>query len=392
MAVGVSEIYFIPYGIALGASPAQVALLATAPNLAGTILQTQSASLTQRIGSRTKLVNVCVFLHVLAWIPILAIPYVVPDPELRPWALLAAMTLFSCAGLFSVPAWQSLMTDYVPVSKRGRYFGWRNRVQGVLMVGTALVAGFTLHRFGKDAITGFAWVFSFAMLCRFFAWFCLTRMAEPFRKTSHDVYFSFISFVRQFRTSNFARFVTFVALVSLSANLSGPLMSVFLLQDLRFDYATYTILMTTATLSGFLFQELWGKYGDLTGNIRVLRVATWGVALVPLLWMVSRAPAWLFFVQIGAGALWGGFNLLATNFVLEAVSPGKKIRATAYFNVVNCFAVFLGASLGGWLYHRMPPLAGYSYLSLFLLSCAARIAVVAFFSKRVRDVRGPRTV
>ena len=63
MMQGVSEIYLIPYGIALGASGAQVAFLASLPMLMAAILQVHSAKLTQSIGSRTKLINVIVFFH-----------------------------------------------------------------------------------------------------------------------------------------------------------------------------------------------------------------------------------------------------------------------------------------------------------------------------------------
>ena len=44
------------------------------------------------------------------------------------------MVLFSSVGAFTVPAWQSLMSDYIPVKKRGKYFGWRNKVQGAVAI------------------------------------------------------------------------------------------------------------------------------------------------------------------------------------------------------------------------------------------------------------------
>ncbi len=393
MMVGISETYLIPYAIALGVRAQQVALLATAPMLAATLLQVRSASVTESIGSRIKLMNVVVFFHALAWVPIIAIPYFAdrPDGTHAPWtawALLGAMTLFTAFGAFAVPAWQSLMSDYIPVKKRGAYFAWRNRLQGLVTVGVSIVAGLVLHAFGEREIAGFTVIFVFAMMCRFYAWLALSRMTEPPRHRSHDAYFSFWSFVRQIRTSNFAQFVLFVALLNFAANLSGPLIPVFLLRDLGFDYATYMVIITIAALAGFLFQGIWGKFGDLEGNVRALRITGWAIAATPLLWMVSRHPGYLFFVQILAGCVWGGFNLLVSNFILEAVTPEKRIRCFSYFNVVNSFAVFLGALAGGFLYRRLPAFQGYSYLTLFLLSCALRFLVMTFLAGRVREVRG----
>lgn len=392
MMIGVSDAYLIPYGIALGASAQQVAFLTAVPMLVAALLQMRSASLTQSIGSRVKLIDRIVLLHALAWLPILAVPWTFPAGSPRgpwaPWALLAAVTVFASFGAFAVPAWQSLMSDYIPVRRRGAYFGWRNRLQGLVTVGVSVAAGLVLHAAGERELEGFLFLFAFAMLCRLYAWACVRRMEEPFRKTSHDVYFSFFAFLRQIRTSNFARFVLFVSLFSFSANLSGPLIPVFLLRDLGFDYATYMIVMTTATLAGFLGQGFWGKFGDLDGNVKALRRAGWAIAVTPLLWMVSREPGWLFFVQLFAGCAWGGFNLLVSNFILEAVTPEKRIRCFSYFNVMNSFAVLLGAALGGSLYRRMPPFQGHSYLSLFLLSCGLRLFVMRFLASAVREVRG----
>ncbi len=388
MMVGVSDVYLIPYGIALGASVHQIAYLASIPMLVATLLQMRSASLTQSIGSRLKLINVIVFFHALSWIPIVLIPYVFRGrPEWMPWMLLAAATVFTSFGAFAVPAWQSLMSDYIPVKKRGQYFGWRNRLQGMLTVSVSVAAGLTLHYFGKENIKGFTLIFVFAMTCRFYAWFCLLKMKEPFRHASHDVYFSFFDFVRQFRTSNFAKFVLFVSAMTFCVNVSAPLLAFFILKDLGYSYASYMVIVTTAAVSGFLFQGLWGKYGDLDGNLKIMRVAGWGIALAPLLWMVSRHLGFLFFVQIVAGCFWGGFNLLFTNFILEAVSPEKRIRCTSYFNVMNSVAMLLGSLAGGFLFTRVPPLFGYSFLTLFLISCVGRVIVMAWIAPKVKEVR-----
>ncbi len=385
--LGVSDAYLIPYGIALGATPAQIAFLASAPMLVATIFQTWSPSATQSIGSRTKLVGIVVFFHALAWLPIVLIPYLPTTFVSRPWMFLLALIVFMSFGAFATPVWQSVMFDYIPVKKRGQYFGWRNRLQGIFTVASSVLAGLVLHHYGKDKIHGFTIIFCFAMICRFFSWFCLTKMTEPFRHTSHDIYFSFFDFIRQIRTSNFAKFVFFISAMSFAANISSALFSVFLIKDLGLSYASYMGLMTAAAVAAFLFQGWWGGEGDRGGNWRVLQYSAWGIAVIPLLWMISHHWFYLFFVQIFAGGCWGGFNLLISNYIAEAVSPEKRIRCISYFNVMNSGATFLGAILGGFLIGHLPPLFGYSFLTLFLISCGGRFLVMFFLARNVREVR-----
>lgn len=389
MMLGASDGYVIPYGIALGATPSQVAFLATIPALIGSVLQIGSASLTQHIGSRLRLIRWVVFFHAVLWLPIIAIPYAMKHGtgSFAPWALVLAVVASMIFATFAAPAWQSLLYDYIPSAKRGHYWGWRNRMQGILTTLISVGAGLLLHYFGKDQLLGFTVIFVFAMFCRFFAWGCILGMVEPFRKSSHDVYFSFLDFLKRIRGGNFGRFVLFVSLMSFSVNVSAPLLTVFILKDLGYSYAVYMALVTGAVAANFMTQPLWGRYGDRVGNAQAMKVAGWGIAVIPLFWMFSRNPFYLFVVQCFAGSVWGGFNLVLLNFMIESVKPEKRIRCISYFNVMNSSFVFLGAVLGGFAIRGLPPLFGYSFLSLFLLSCFLRTAVMTLLAKKVLEIR-----
>ena len=132
---------------------------------------------------------------------------------------------------------------------------------------------------------------------------------------------------------------------------------------------------------------VFGKYGDKFGNLKMIKFSGWGIACLPCFWMFSQKLPYVAVVQFFAGAMWGGFSLLVANFMMEAVSPEKRIRCISYFNVMNALAVLAGALLGSRLFHHLPPLFGYSYLSLFLLSCFLRVSVMLFVAPLVKEVR-----
>jgi MFS family permease len=92
-------------------------------------------------------------------------------------------------------------------------------------------------------------------------------------------------------------------------------------------------------------------------------------------------------VQIWTGFSWSGVTLCAGNFIYDAVTPQKRVRCIAYFNVINGVAIFLGSSIGGFLASRLPPLFGYPLLSLFTLSCLGRLIFYLILSRRFREVR-----
>src|SRR5207245_10380752 len=96
---------------------------------------------------------------------------------------------------------------------------------------------------------------------------------------------------------------------------------------------------------------------------------------------------YLMLVQMWSGFAWSGVTLCTGNFIYDAVTPQKRVRFIAYFNVINGIALFLGSSLGGSLASRMPPLFGYRLLGLFAISCFCRLSVYLWFLRSFRYVR-----
>ena len=383
--VGLTTDYITPYALALKASTPQIGFLSAVPNLTSSLVQLKSADVTEKLKSRKKIIKFFVFLHTLMAIPIILIPYLFKQQPIL--FLIIFVTLFISFNAFAAPAWSSLMSDYVPVKKRGKYFGWRNKIFGIITILSAFLAGFILYLFKDNILKGFLIIFSVAFISRFISWYFLTRMYEPPFRVKKESYFSFFDFVKRIKESNFAKFVLFVASLNFCVNLAGPYFCVFMLKDLKFNYLTYTIIVITVTIAQIFTIDRWGRHADKVGNVKVLRFTSLFIASFPFCWIINQNPLYLVFIQIVAGFAWSGFNLCATNFIYDAVTPEKRTRCIAYFNVFSGLALCLGALLGGYLVNFLPRLFGYKMLTLFFISSILRFFVLFLFFKRIREVR-----
>ncbi len=377
--------YITPYALALKATSGLIGILSAAPNFVSSLVQLKSADLADEFKSRKKIINLFVFLHALMGIPIILVPYLFKEQAV--FYLIVFVTLFNSLNAFAGPAWASLMSEYIPIKRRGKYFGWRNKILGMVTIGSAFIAGFILHYFKNNILRGFLIIFSIAFCCRFASWYFLTRMYEPAFKTTKGSYFSFFDFIKRAKASNFAKFVIFTASLNFCVNLASPFFSVFMLRDLRFNYLTYTIVIVTVTVTQIFAFDRWGKHADKIGNVKVLRLTSFIIAALPFLWIVNQHPGYLMFAQVVSGFAWSGFNLCAVNFIFDAVTPEKRTRCIAYFNFLNGFALCLGALLGGYLLSILPALFGFRILSLFLISSILRFAVAVLFSGGIKEVR-----
>ena len=383
---GVTDHYATPLALFLGATVQQVALITALPNLLSSLSQFFAVRVIYWVGGRIKLLVGLVFSQA-SLILCIAILSSLEMPS-RVELLLALLVLAALCGGLAGPAWGSLMSDYIPSSKRGRYFGWRNRTIGAVALGSVITSGLILNSFGEVSYAaGFLIIFSLAALTRYASAYFIKQMDEPPHRRDPASDFTFLMFVARFRESNFLKFVVFCACLTFATYLSAPFFAVFMLRDLQLSYLTYMALQVCSSFASLVALPLWGKHADLVGNVRVLRLSSFFAALVPAFWLWSRDPAYLMLVQIWGGFSWSGVTLSAANFIYDAVTPQKRVRCIAYFNVINGVALFLGSSLGGFLAVRLPPLFGYSLLSLFAVSCFCRLFFYLVLSRSFREVR-----
>ncbi len=382
---GLTADYLSPYALTLKATNSQIGFLSAIPSISSSLAQLGSADLAEKLKSRKKVINLFVLLHTLMALPIILLPYLFKAHQAV--FLIIFVTLFVSLNAFAVPVWASLMADYVPSKSRGKYFGWRNKTLGIVTILSAFLAGAILYLFRYNALKGFLIIFSLAFIFRLISWYFLTRQYEPVFKVRKEAYFSFFDFIKRARESNFVKFVVFVAALNFCVNLAAPFFPVFMLKDLKFNYLTYTFVVTTVMISQIFTFNRWGAHADRVGNVKVLKFTSLIIASLPFFWIISQNPGYLIFVQAIAGFAWAGFNLCATNFIYDAVTSEKRMRCIAYFSACVGIASCAGALSGGYLVNALPVFLGYKILSLFLVSGTLRFFVVFLFSQRIKEVR-----
>lgn len=382
---GMVNDYITPYALVLKASTRQIGALNAVPFLASSLVQLKAAELVERFKSHIKTIVVFVLLHALMLLPIIFIPYLFKNQAVL--FLIILFTLYTAFNSLTGPVAASLIAEYIPSNMRGRYFGWRNKVLTVVLIISSLTAGFILHYFKKDVLKGFMIILSIAFVSRLISGYFITRLYElPFRQDK-AFYFTFLDFVKNIRKSNFAKFVLFFSGMQFCVNVASPFFAVFMLRDLKFNYITYTILVTAVTVAQIFTLERWGRCADRVGNVRVLKFTSLIIASLPLWWIICHHPFYLIFAQLLSGIAWAGFNLSAGNFIYDAVMPQKRVRCFAYFSVFVGGGVFLGGILGGHLANILPNVFGYKLFTLFFISAILRFLVALSLSCKIKEVR-----
>jgi MFS family permease len=382
---GFTQEYLTPFLLLIGGSARHVGFLSAFPNLIASLSQLRTAEITAWLKSRRLMVIIFVFIQCVA---LLLMTVAALTRTITPSGFIALVVLFTASSAVAGPAWGSMMSDLVDPAERGRFFGWRSKILGFVTIGAALSAGLVLQVTRQlDIYTGFGCLFGVAFVSRLISWFYLREMYEPPLSHSREHCFTLIQFLRRLRQSNFAKFVMFVSMMSFTVNLASPFFAVLMLRELGFSYMTYTLVTLMSTFTIYTVIGRWGRHADTIGNLKIIRATAPLIALLPILWLFNRHPLYLLAAQAVSGFAWAGFNLCTSNFIYDAVTPEKRTRCIAYFNVFNGLALSLGALTGGFLLQHLPYLSGSRILSLFVVSSALRLIVGTVMPAMLKEVR-----
>lgn len=405
--LGAGEAYLAAFAVFLGSGSLIIGLLASLPLLVGSLAQLGAVRFLDRAPRRKPFVTVPAFAQALTWIPLLLGPYLFPEEG--PLLLLAFALVYFALGSVIAPSWNSWMGDLVPPALRGEYFGRRDKLRTMWQFVAVLAAGgiLSLGRGAGSDFAGFAAIFGIALLARLASTYQLARMTEPpYEPPSTEHAFTLRDFVKRVPKSNFGQFSVYVAAMQATTYLAGPFFTLYMLRDLQFNYLQFTAASTVNILAQAVTFRNWGRIGDRFGNLLVLKSTGLAIPLVPLMWLASPRFELILLYQVISGFVWAGFNLSAANFLFDTVTPPKRTRCVAYYNVLVNTGVLVGATAGGLIAPLLPAKLSLFGLSLpivselqvlFLISGLGRLAVSAVFLPMIEEVRpvekaGVRTV
>lgn len=384
--------YITPYALALNANNAQIGFLSAFTSLISPFSQIFCPRLMEKY-SRKKIITISVSLQAFMWLPILLLSLFFHQniwQKHLPVLLIVFYSLLSVFGAIDVPAWFSLMGDVVPENIRGRYFGKRNKITGAVALITTVIAAFILDFFKTKGIVllGFSILFLLASLARFFSAFLLKKHFDPELHLEKSYYFSLWEFIKKAPNNNFGRFVIYVSCIHLATAVAGPFFAVYMLKDLGFSYTTYMLIIISASVVSLIVMPFWGKFSDKYGNRELLKLGSFLIPFLPILWIFSPSPLYLILVpQAISGVGWAAFNLAASNFIYDCVTIPRRGLCVAYFSILVGIGAFIGASIGGLLVQHLKIGFMNKFLFIFLISGILRLITTICGIGKINEFR-----
>ena len=381
--------YIAPFAIAIGSSNPMVALINTMWNMSF-VTQVFGIKILNKF-SRKKIITTSVFINSIGFLLMALIGFFYLKnlyTEILPLLIFIDLIIIVGAAGIGHPAWFSWMGEVVDQKYRGRWWAKRSTILTFMSIVLTIIASFLLEFFKKNSleIVGFILFFMVAFLTRAYCVRILNKHYEP--KSKKQKAFKIRIFFKNLRKTNFGKFIIFRGLFSMSMGITSPLIAIYLLRNLGFNYPTYIIIALAGMIFSIFTLNLWGKLADKYGNYRIIAIATMFIPLTPILWILSSSKLYLFLIPgIIGGISWYGFTLASTNFVYDNNSKGKRAQAIAMMNL----SIGIGAVIGGLILAGLLKFLNTSWIEpiilIFVIGAIARMITVFFFIPKLREIK-----
>ena len=338
-------VILVAFALALGASPVQVGLLAAIPFLTQAA-QLPATLLIERV-RRRRLIGVLSITAARVLILALALLPWVPGQPLALTLLIGAHVLISllhAVGGCAVNAW---LHQLIAPGELGQFFA-RRLFSGTLVACLAtLAAGALVDRSSfAQPLSAYGAAFVIAGLSGFVSSFHLARAPEPQMQTAGPPQPVLRQILGPFADRGFRKLLIFMGAWTVASNITGPFLTVYLIEQRGYSLSTVTLLSITSQLANALTLYLWGRLSDRLSNKAVLAVAL-PVHFLSMLALVMadaiRNPAaqlaLLFVIHLVMGVATGGIGLAMGNLGLKLSPQGK---GTAYLAAIGLVCALTG--------------------------------------------------
>ncbi len=345
---GMVETYFGAFFEYLKYTSYEISILSTFPIFFGALIQNLTGWLYDIFRSRKSLLMVLKITQTLTIPLLLYVGYISGSYYL----LLGIVCIYYALAISQMSPWTSWMGYLVPGRLRGRYFGNRSQIVRVFMLISSLTAGAILNAYKEtDAFYGFVVIFGLGFLANFGSAFYLKRQYEP-DNTADDEKSKENDPKGNIR-KELKRFITYDAISEFAFHVSGPLMMVYWLRDLHFDYIELAILINVSQLAGLFSLRYWGSKIDENGTYSTIRISSFSIAIFPMFWVgLFYLPSELILpgaivIASMASLMFSGRALALDNRLYEHMRSKNMIKVTSKRIFYRGLSIFLGGLIGG---------------------------------------------
>jgi hypothetical protein len=254
-------------------------------------------------------------------------------------------------------SWQALIGDIIETHRRSAFFSERNRVMTIVGLAATFSTGFILQQFDKQDSLPYQIVFLCTVVFAGLEIWMLIRhdelgfIAQPAMdapsKTGGALGWHMVKKILADR-----RFL-WVAIALLTFNfawqMSWPLFNIYQISNAHAPAMWLGLFTVANQLTQILTFRWWGRMAEQHGSGKMMAFAAFGMAVSPVVTIISTNLYYLVFVNVLTGMPVAGTTLLLFTYLLEVCPEKERTAYISCYNVALSLVGFVAPEIGIWL-------------------------------------------
>lgn len=193
------------------------------------------------------------------------------------------------------------------------------------------------------------------------------------------------SFRKVFKNKRYTKFVLSSTIFHFGWQMGWPLFSIYTIKTLGADEFWLAIISVGSAIVMLFAHRMWPKLIEKYGNEKISYICTFGMALTPLLYAVSKNLLVLTIFSTSTGLFTAGTITVLFSDMLEVIPEKNRIIYVGYYNVLTNVTLAISPLVGHYFYETK----GIVYA--LIITCIFRLIGGLAFMIRERSERKYKT-
>ncbi len=338
----------------MGAGDIEIGLLSSLPALMGILALVPGSLLVDRQRDKKRIVALLAFLAGVMY-PMAALTPAMGQYRVIIYVLVIALLNWPFS-VFNI-SWQSFFTDVFPPAKRNMAYTSRSKAATFLGAVTTLIAGLILTWFpgsDQERVVFYQSFFILAFFLTLLQIFFLYRVKgypveeavqkEPPLAVLKDCGRAIVS------NKPFLQFMMVAFIFHVTWQMAWPLFFIFQVDYLHADEAWLSFIAVANAIAGVVTYSFWGRMIEKKGSKWVVMIGAVGLAISPILTVLSPNLPVLLLANIASGLTFGAFQLALFDNMLEVVPQENRTLNIAIYTTFINISGFVSPMMGVAIY------------------------------------------
>lgn len=349
--------YYAKFAERLGANDYQIAYLNSLPAFVSLFALIPGAIFIDVFGNKLKTTTWFMLAHKIFFLLIAFLPLI--DGVSKPWLFIILIALMNLPGAIYTMGYQSSIGDIFSPSERGLAMSLRNKYADLFRLGITLLSGVMLSLPKSDVQIILLYQIFFFVSFIFGIWevtsFAKFTTKAPLegRDTGDALKktWSAIKVSLRFTLTDktFKLFMVASLIFHFGWQMGWPLFNIYTISKLGANEMWLSAISIASGLASILTATHWAKFADKRGNPLAAFIATFGMSITPILYVLSESLTMLVLFNLLIGFSITGTTLVLFNLLLEATPTKNRTTIIAFYNTLIAVSATIAPVIGVWI-------------------------------------------